>query len=114
MAVLVEVDDFREWAGVGAQVSDDVIAATLDEAEAAIAWDVGETIATIVGNPDASAIAYGEELRRANRLLSRKNSPEGIAGVGSEGIITLPSRDPDSQRAIWGIQSVLGTPEGVA
>lgn len=114
MSVLVTVPEFREWAGISDAVSDDVLAVSLDEAEAAIAADVGVPVADMIASADAVAVARGEELRRANRLLARKNSPEGIAGAGLEGIITLPSRDPDSQRAVWVIQAILDVPQGVA
>lgn len=114
MAVLVDVSTFREWAGISDAVSDVVLALTLDEAEAAIAADVGEPLQAIIANAAAANVARGEELRRANRLLARKNSPEALAGAGAETVITIPSRDPDSQRSVWTIQSILGTPAGVA
>ena len=68
----------------------------------------------IQGHPLALDVAVGEEKRRANRLLARRNSPEGIAGAGVDGIISIPTRDADSQRAVWAIRSHLAVPEGVA
>jgi hypothetical protein len=113
-AILVSVDEFRQWAGVGQNVPDEVIDGVLSEAESGIAADVGEPITTIVGDPAAAAIAYGEMLRRTNRLLARKNSPESVVGAGSEGVFAIPSRDPDSQRAVDAIRSHLLSDWGVA
>jgi hypothetical protein len=113
-SVLVAVDEFRAWAGIGANVGDDVIKGVLAEAEAGIAADVGAPIYEITADESAAVIAHGEMLRRANRLLARKNSPEGLAGAGSDGPISIPQRDPDSQRAVWSIRAILMVPEGVA
>ena len=58
---------------------------------------------------------YGEETRRAQRLLSRRNSPEGIAGLGGDfGVMQVPARDPDSSISIWRLKAILGLPEAVA
>lgn len=113
---LVTVPDFRTWAGanVPASVPDALIKQCLDEAEAGIVADVGATVADIEQNLMALDIAVGEEKRRANRLLARRNSPEGVAGVGDAGVIAIPVRDADSQRAVWGIRSHLAVPEGIA
>ena len=115
MGVLVSVDEFRQWAGISpTSASDDVLAATLDEAEAGLAADVGDTLAAIMADQDAVAIGSGEVLRRANRLLARRNSPESVLGAGVDGIlVTVPARDPDSQRSVWSIQAILDVPQGV-
>ena len=113
---LVTVDEFRSWAGANlpSSVPDALVEECLREAEAGIIADTGATIADIQGDPSALDIALGEEKRRANRLLARRNSPEGIAGAGADGIIAIPVRDADSQRAVWAIRSHLAVPEGVA
>jgi len=115
MGVLVQVDEFRQWAGVSeTSASDQVIEQTIAEAEAGLAADVGEPLSDIMTVPEASAIGHGEVLRRANRLIARRNSPESVLGAGVDGIaVTVPARDPDSQRAVWSIQSVLLTPQAV-
>jgi hypothetical protein len=113
-AILVSVSEFRQWAGIGSNVPDDVIEGVLAEAESGIAADVGEPITAIVADESAAAIAHGEMLRRTNRLLARKNSPEAVASAGSEGVIAIPSRDPDSQRAVDAIRSHLVSDWGVA
>lgn len=114
---LVTVEEFRVWAGANlpASVADVLIQECLDEAESGIVADTGSTVADIQANALALDVALGEEKRRANRLLARRNSPEGIAGAGADGlIINIPTRDADSQRAVWAIRSHLAVPEGVA
>ncbi len=115
MAALVDVESFRIWSGANlpTNVSDELISMSLDEAEAGLLADVGCTLDDLVVDAAAIAVARGDEMRRASRYLARRNSPEGVAGAGSEGIISIPSRDPDTQRSIWTIQAILGVPMGV-
>jgi hypothetical protein len=110
----VAVAEFRAWSGVGANVPDDVIEGVIAEAAAGIVADVGEPLSVIVADEAAAAILHGEVLRRTNRLLARKNSPESVVGAGSEGVFAIPSRDPDSQRATDAIRSHLLSDWGVA
>lgn len=114
---VVTVADFRSWAGANlpASVPDALIQECLDEAESGIAADTGATVDAIESEPLALDVLRGEEKRRANRLLARRNSPEGIAGAGTDGLAyQIPVRDADSQRAVWTIRSHLAVPEGVA
>lgn len=113
MAVLVGEEEFRAWAGanVPATVPGSLVAACLEEAEAALVADVGcSTVNDITSHPDAARIAYGDMLRRTSNLLARRNSPEGIAGVGDDGMITVPSGDPGSPAAVRRIRRYLGIP----
>ena len=116
MAVLVSTADFRLWSGANlpASVPDSLISDCLDEAEAGITAEVGLSISSIQLHADAVAIARGDEFRRASRLLARRNSPEGIAGAGGEGVISIPSRDPDSAGSVRSIKALLLVPEGVS
>lgn len=116
MSALATVPDFRAWSGANtpASVPDALIQNCLDEAESGIVADLGVGIETVALYAPAIAIAHGEELRRASRLLARRNSPESIAGAGEAGLITIPSRDPDSARAIQQIKALLLIPEPVA
>lgn len=116
-AVLVDVPMYRLWAGAATQTApDDLVQMCLDEAEAAIVVDVfgpsAGGIDTIVGNEVAADIARGDELRRAANLLARRNSPEGYAGAGDDGIITVPAGDPGSPVAVRRIRRVLGVAAG--
>ncbi len=113
---LVTVDQFRVWAGAATQtVPDELVQMCLDEAEAGIIADVlGPTgvIDTIVSNAKATAIAVGDEMRRAANLLARRNSPEGYAGAGEDGIIAIPAGDPGSPAAARRIRRLLGIAAG--
>lgn len=114
MSVLVDVDDFRRWAGAAvASVPDELVQACLDEAEAALAAEVQTTIAAVAADPAAAAIGTGDVYRRAARLLARRNSPEGIAGT-AEFQVTIPVRDPDSARAVAEIRNILAVPIVIA
>ena len=114
MATLVSVAEFRSYAGAAAStVPDSLVQGCLDEAEAGLTADLGIAITEITPSVQATSLARGEELRRASRLLARRNSPESISGQG-EAVFTVPSRDPDSARTIWAIKSALTLHEGIA
>lgn len=111
-ASLVTVEQFRVWAGAAVQtVPDQLVQDCLDEAEAGIVADVfgpdSGSIDTIAANPNARAIATGDEKRRAANLLARRNSPEGYAGAGDDGIIVVPAGDPGSPAAARRIRRIL-------
>lgn len=113
-AQLVTVDEMREYASIGTGTTDATIQAALDEAEAALVADVGVPSVGAIGiDPAASAIARGDEMRRAAHLLSRRNSPEGIAGAGDDGIITVPAVNPGSANSVQQIKMLLGLPLAV-
>jgi hypothetical protein len=105
---LIDIPTFRAWAGAGADsVPDVLVQLCLDEAESALVADVRAPVATITADPDAAVIARGDVLRRTANLLARRNSPEGVAGVGDDGLITVPSGDPGSPAAVRRIQRIL-------
>lgn len=108
-AKLVTVAEFRAWAGAAsASVPDELIQDCLDEAEAGIVADTGVTsIDQVITNLDANPIGRGDEMRRAANLLARRNSPEGYAGAGDDGIITVPAGDPGSHAATRRIRRIL-------
>lgn len=116
MSVLVSVAQFREWSGANtpASVSDSLVQMSLDEAENALLTEAGTTIDTVLSSPAATAISKGDTMRRASRLLARRNSPEAIAGAGEAGLIIVPSRDPDSAASVRQIKAILMIPEAVA
>ena len=114
MSTLVSIAQFREWAGAAtATVSDALIQACLDEAEAGLTADLGLQVTDLMAVDQAHDLAAGEELRRASRLLARRNSPEAISGFG-EAAFAVPSRDPDSARTLSSIRAVLVIPEAIA
>lgn len=114
---LVTIEQFRVWAGAATQtVPDELVQTCLDEAEAGIVADVfghdDGSITAILANPRAAAIALGDEMRRAANLLARRNSPEGYAGAGDDGIIAVPAGDPGSPAAARRIRRLLGIAAG--
>lgn len=116
-AKLVTVEQYRLWAGAASQSTpDELVQMCLDEAEAGIVADVfgpdSGDIDTIVDEPKAVPIARGDEMRRAANLLARRNSPEGYAGAGDDGIIAVPSGDPGSPAAVRRIRRILGIAAG--
>lgn len=112
-AVLVDVAGFRDYAGIGLQVGDDLLQAALDEAEAQLVADVGcPAVDAILAVPAAVPIAEGDVRRRAANLFARRNSPEGIAGAGDDMIITVPAGDPGSPAAVRRIRRLLGIAAG--
>lgn len=114
MSVLASISDFRAFAGAAVStVPDTLIQAVLDEAEAAIEVEVALPVDEILTSQSARNLAYGEELRRASRLLARRNSPEAISGFGDLAF-QVPVRDPDSFRTVSAIRSILVVPEGVS
>lgn len=114
MSVLVEVADFRSWAGAAAStVPDELIQGVLDESEAGLLADLGVGLELVQAEPDAIPLASGEVLRRSSRLLARRNSPEAISGFGDVAI-AIPVRDPDSYRTIRALYSILLLQEGIA
>ena len=72
---LVTLEELKVWTGA-VNVPDSILQSTLDEAESAILSEVGAPITEVEANSDARAIFYGEELRRAQRLLARRNATQ--------------------------------------
>jgi hypothetical protein len=103
------------WSGaVAATVPDDLILACVAEAETALAVEVGVPLDEMMGNSDAAWLAHGELMRRAARLLARRNTPESVASVGTDGYMQVPSRDPDSAASVRQLRALLLAPEGIA
>jgi hypothetical protein len=115
-AKLVDITSYRTWAGASVgSVPDSLIQQSLDEAESGLVADVGcGTVDAIVVNLDANAVAVGEVQRRTNNLLAKRNSPEGVAGVGDMGVISIPSTPAGSMASVRQIKQHLGIPLVVA
>ena len=90
---------------------------------------VGNILCRIGGNgPRLLVVSHMDEIGFVVRYITeqgfilldtaqgaRRNSPEGIAGAGADGLVfQIPVRDADSQRAVWAIRSHLAVPEGGA
>lgn len=115
MSDLVTVSQIRAYSGATiGHLPDDVVQECLDEAEAGLAADVRKPLDIIAAHPQASAVAVGDIKRRTANLLARRNSPEGVAGVGDTGIIPVPADDPGTSRAVLRIRRLLDIPRALA
>lgn len=89
MAVVADLDTFRANIGAISQKDDAVLSEVLEVATAHVAGRV---------YPDdmpADDVQYAI-LLLANRLYKRRQSPEGTAGFGGEGVVVrILSNDPD-------------------
>lgn len=113
MSKLVDIPTFRLWAGanVPGSVSDELVQMCLDEAESALVADVGcHIVDVIAANLDAAPIGSGEVCRRAQNLLAKRNSPDGSAGSGEEGFISIPAVPSGSLAAVRQIKKHLAIP----
>ena len=111
-AALVTWDELAEWANAPA-VPESILQSCVDEAEASLLADVDVRVTEITKNKAALAVAHGEVLRRGQRLLGRRNSPEGQIGVGEFGV-AIPIRDPDSVNAVNALRNILVPEWGIA
>lgn len=90
-----DLAEYKEWARIPpTDTRDD---AAIDQALAAVTSSIVERCPTM-GPPANPACPY--ELQYAtllwtNRLLSRRNSPDGIVGVADLGIATVAAVDKD-------------------
>lgn len=58
--------------------------------------DAGEVVGTRRDDPDVRLAVT----MQAARLWKRRNSPEGVAGVGDLGVVTVERFDPDVDRLL--------------
>lgn len=115
MTGLVGIGELRERIGP-TSADDATLRAVLDEAHAELVADTRLPVARIAVVPEAAALAVGEVVRRAQNLLARGNSPEGVLGVGELGPVPVPAGPPGSARTVQRIRRlVLGfCPAGAA
>lgn len=100
MSKLVTLAEYRMWMGpaLPSTTPDSIIQDALDSAEAGLVADVGcQAIDAIITNLDANVIAREDIMLRTSNKLAKRNSPEGVAGVGEEGFITIPATPNGSQ-----------------
>lgn len=84
------VDEYKDWARIR-DTSDD---AAIDQALSAVQE------ATVARAPSLATVACPTDVLYAvllwtNRLLSRRNSPDGIVGVADLGVATIAKADRD-------------------
>lgn len=87
--MIADLDALRRYVGAVSTQDDALLQERLDVARA---WIEGRVMATSIGE-DAVEEAI---LLLANRLYKRRQSPEGTAGFGGEGVVVrILNSDPD-------------------
>lgn len=85
-----DLDQYKDWARIYDPTDDEAIAAALNAVlEATVA-----RCPVLLAIPCPSDVLYAC-LLWTNRLLSRRNSPDGIVGVNELGIATISRNDKD-------------------
>jgi len=99
-----DIDEYKQWARVGDTVDDVAVDQALLAVEEAI----------VARGPQLAAVPCPNDARYAvllwtNRVLNRRNSPDGIVGVADLGIATIRSFDKDIQQMLspW-VEPVVG------
>ena len=93
------VDEYKAWARIdGADTTDDVAIAEAVEASSE-AVQIRAPKAFVLDDTDQPVpppqAAHEAGLLLANRLMSRRNSPDGVVGVSDMGTATILSYDAD-------------------
>ena len=87
-----DVDEYKDWARIKPDdVRDDV---AIDQALSAVASAIVSRCPVLVDALCPPEVVYAS-LLWTNRLLSRRNSPDGIVGVQDIGIATISRTDKD-------------------
>ena len=112
MSKLVSITDYRVWMGpsLPATTPDSVVQMCLDSSEAGLVADVGAVIDAIITNLEANALARKDIMLRTSNELAKRNSPEGVAGVGEEGFISIPATPAGSISTVRQIKRHLRIP----
>ena len=85
-----DLDQYKDWARISDTRDDEAIDGALSAVQEAIVARA-PSLATA---PCPTDVQYGT-LLWTNRLLSRRNSPDGIVGVADLGVATISKRDGD-------------------
>lgn len=85
-----DLDEYKEWARIP-DTKDDV---ACDQALSAVKVAIVARCPTLATLPCPEDVLYAT-LLWTNRLLSRRNSPDGIVGVADLGIATIARTDRD-------------------
>ena len=98
MATWLSSDDYKAWA----RITDATDDAAIDQAVAAVDAKFRQMLRAVVFADDSQVPPDVTEagLLYVNRLLSRRNSPDGVVGVSDLGTATILPRDADIQRLL--------------
>lgn len=105
MADWFTLDDYKAWARISDTMDDVAIQANIDAVDAKFrkilnVWNpvVSQPIAP---SPDPFPADVTEAgLLYVNRLLSRRNSPDGVVGVSDVGTATILPQDSDIKKLL--------------
>lgn len=90
--------NYKAWARIGDTVDDAAISAALAAVKAAVLTRC--TVLAEVIDPDVPADVHQACLLWCNRLMARRNSPEGVIGVADMGVANIGRWDPDVGRLL--------------
>ena len=89
------VDEYKDWARIR-DTSDDV---AIDQALSAVMEAIVSRAPSLATADCPTDVLYAT-LLWTNRLLSRRNSPDGIVGVADLGVATIAKADGDVYRLL--------------
>lgn len=98
MADWPHLGTYKDWARIPDTRDDDIIDAALDAVRAAVLARC-PSLAT-VDDPDVPGDVVYAVLLWCNRLIARRNSPDGIVGIGEMGVANIGRFDPDVGRLL--------------
>jgi len=90
-----DLDQYKDWARISDTRDDEAI----DGALSAVQEAVVARAPSLATAPCPTDVQYGV-LLWTNRLLSRRNSPDGIVGVADLGVATISKADGDVYRLL--------------
>jgi len=101
-----DVDEYKDWARIPATDTRDDVA--IDQALSAVTSSIVNRCPVLADAVCPPEVVYAS-LLWTNRLLSRRNSPDGIVGVADLGIATIGKIDRDILQMLspW-VEVVIG------
>ena len=106
MADWLTLEQYKGWARIGDTMDDDAIQANIDAVDAKFrqllnVWR--PVVSQLMYQP--SPVPFPADVTEAgllyvNRLLSRRNSPDGVVGVSDVGTATILPQDSDIKRLL--------------
>jgi hypothetical protein len=95
-----EVDEYKEWARIGTDVVPDTLDdVAIDQALSAVKVAIVARCPTLAAAPCPEDVLYAC-LLWTNRLLVRRQSPEGVVGVPDMGMVTIAAFDSDIRQML--------------
>jgi hypothetical protein len=85
-----DIDEYRKWA----RVPDNIDDVAIDQALLAVQEAIVARCPTMATAPCPNDVQYAT-LLWTNRVLNRRNSPDGVVGVADLGVATISNFDKD-------------------